>query len=180
MGRSNRLNPHAHRFHCVPFALALAVGLGLGVLGCSGDACPTCIEGVDPGKVIDPLSLGDGSGFPGAAWVRAPDPELLGWSGKRLRSVTELARHIGSDGLMVVDRGVVVLEHGSVSRNLIVQSCRKSFLAGLYGIYHDQGLIELEASIGGAGHRRPPPGPHARGETGHGGTASDGPFRGVP
>ena len=36
---------------------------------------------------------------------------------------------------------------GTPQRNLIVQSCRKSFLSALYGIYHDQGLIDLDATM---------------------------------
>jgi CubicO group peptidase (beta-lactamase class C family) len=48
---------------------------------------------------------------------------------------------------MVVDRGVVVWEYGKTSRNLIVQSCRKSFLSALYGLYHAQGLIDLDATM---------------------------------
>jgi CubicO group peptidase (beta-lactamase class C family) len=117
------------------------------LLACSDGGCPTCIAGVDPDQLIDPSTLGDGSGYPDAVWTVAPDPRALGWSEKRLKSVSDYARDLRSDGLMVVDRGVVVWEHGNISRNLIVQSCRKSFLSALYGIYHAQGLIDLSATM---------------------------------
>ena len=42
---------------------------------------------------------------------------------------------------------MVVWEYGNISSNLIVQSCRKSFLSELYGIYHEQGLIDLDATM---------------------------------
>jgi len=139
-----RLTYTLSRIAPAPFLLAAIL---LGLPACSGDGCPTCVDGVDPERLIDPLTLGDGSGYPGASWAVAPDPKLLGWSQKRLDTATDYAESLGSDGLMVVDRGVVVLEHGRTSRNLIVQSCRKSFLSALYGIYYDQGLIDLDATM---------------------------------
>ena len=119
----------------------------LGLPACSDDGCPTCIEGVDPAQIIDPSTLGDGSGYPGAAWLTVQDPKVLGWSKKRLRSITDQAETLNSDAFMVVDRGVVVWEYGNTTRNLIVQSCRKSFLSALYGVYHDQGLVDLDATL---------------------------------
>lgn len=119
----------------------------LGLPGCSDEGCPTCIEGVDPSRLIDPATLGDGTGFPDAAWVVAPDPGLLGWSEKRLSAVTRNAENLHSDGFMVVDRGIVVWEYGNTSRNLIVQSCRKSFLSALFGIYYNLGLVDLGATM---------------------------------
>ncbi len=114
---------------------------------CSGESCPTCIDGVDPDRLIDPLTLGDGSGYPAAEWTVAVDPQRLGWSKKKLENLTDYAAGLNSDGFMIVDRGVVVWEYGNTARNIIVQSCRKSFLASLYGIYHAQGLIDLDATM---------------------------------
>jgi CubicO group peptidase (beta-lactamase class C family) len=48
---------------------------------------------------------------------------------------------------MVIDRGLAVVRWGSTSRNHIVQSVRKSFLSGLYGIYQDEGMIDLSRSL---------------------------------
>lgn len=125
-------------------ALLLALLSG----GCSDDSgCPSCIDGVDPSGLVDPYTLGDGSGYPGASWATAPSPEALGWSSRRLGSITAYAEAHGSDAFMVVDRGVMVWEHGRTSRNYIVQSCRKSFLSALYGIYHHRGLIDLSLTL---------------------------------
>jgi hypothetical protein len=124
-----------HRFFLTALPILLSGALLLGPSACSDDGCPTCIDGVDPARLIDPATLGDGSGYPGATWIAAPDPKLLGWSQKRLENARDYAESLGSDGFMVVDRGVVVLEYGRTARNLVVQSCRKSFLSALYGIY---------------------------------------------
>ena len=137
----------AHRLLLATLPILLSGVLLLGLPACSDDGCLTCIDGVNPEELIDPLILGDGSGYPGATWTVAPDPKLLGWSEKRLRSITDYAETLNSDGFMVVDRGVVVWEYGNTSRNLVVQSCRKSFLSALYGIYHDQGLFDLDATM---------------------------------
>ena len=143
-------------FLVVPGLVALGV-LTLGPFACSDAGCPTCVDGVDPSRLIDPATLGDGSGYPGGAWTLAPEPARLGWSTKRLESMTDYADQINSDGLLVVDRGVVVWEYGNTSRNLIVQSCRKSFLSTLYGIQHDAGTVDLNATMEGLGIDDLPP-----------------------
>ena len=110
----------AHRLLLATLPILLSGVLLLGLPACSDDGCLTCIDGVNPEELIDPLILGDGSGYPGATWTVAPDPKLLGWSEKRLRSITDYAETLNSDGFMVVDRGVVVWEYGNTSRNLVV------------------------------------------------------------
>lgn len=124
-------------------ALYLAWGLLLSG-GCSDDSsCPSCVEGVDPSKVVDPRSLGDGSGYPGTTWDRVRDPETLGWSESRLEDAEDFAGLMGSDAYMVVDRGLVIWEYGNTSKNYVVQSCRKSFLSALYGIFVHDGTIDM-------------------------------------
>lgn len=114
---------------------------------CSDGGCPTCVDGVNPAHLIDPTALGDGSGYPGPTWPVASDPRVLGWSKIRLQGATDYAEALNSDAFVVVDRGVVVWEYGNTSRNLIVQSCRKSFLSALFGMYHGQGSIDLNATM---------------------------------
>ncbi len=96
---------------------------------------------------VDPSTLGDGSGYPGEVWYHAPSPESLGWSRSRLEAVSHQAQQMGSGAFMVVDRGIVVWEWGSTSENWIVQSVRKSFLSGLYGIFVERGDIDLDLTL---------------------------------
>ena len=42
-------------------------------------------------------------------------------------------------------------EYGPVSKNYVVQSCRKSFLSALYGIYEHEGLIDLSLDMADLG-----------------------------
>lgn len=118
------------------------------VLGCSdGGTSPGPAEDVDPSKLIDPRSLGDGSGYPGATWNRVSDPASLGWSKSRLDDAREMASRAGSDAFMVVDRGVIVVEMGATEKTYVVQSCRKSFLSALYGIFVHQGTIDMGLTL---------------------------------
>lgn len=135
----------------------LAVGLFL--TSCMGQAqpCPTCPGEVDPRRLVDPRSLGDGSGYPGASWPKVGDPSRLGWSPQALRAAQEVARVMGSDGYVVVDRGVVVWEYGHSSKNLIVQSVRKSFLGALFGIALEEGRVDLNLTLGELGIDDLPP-----------------------
>ena len=112
-----------------------------------GSDCISCVADVDPAKVIDPLSLGDGSGYPGTSWDRVQDPETLGWSESRLDDAEDLAGRMGSDAVMVVDRGIMVWEHGTTAKNYVVQSCRKSFLSALYGIFVHEGTIDMGTTL---------------------------------
>jgi CubicO group peptidase (beta-lactamase class C family) len=129
--------------------LPASIGLLCLALACSDDStCVACAaDDVDPGKVIDPRSLGDGSGYPGESWTQAPTPEALGWSKRRLEEASEMAGEMGSDAFMVVDRGVSVWEFGQVSKEYVVQSCRKSFLSGLYGGFVHDGTVDLGLTL---------------------------------
>ncbi len=117
--------------------------------GCSDTStCGSCQDDeIDPSELVDPRSLGDGSGYPGTTWTVAPSPAALGWSRTRLEGAGEMASAMGSDAFMVVDRGVSVWEYGRVSKNYVVQSCRKSFLSALYGIFVHDGTIDLSLTL---------------------------------
>lgn len=125
--------------------------LGLLVLGsaCSDNStCSACSgDDVDPSEILDPRSLDDGSGYPGVEWTRAPTPASLGWSETLLQDANGYATGMGSDAFMVVDRGISVWQYGAVSKNYVVQSCRKSFLSALYGIYVHDGTIDLSLTM---------------------------------
>ncbi len=88
-----------------------------------------------------------GSRYPGATWTVVPSPSVSGWSEATLAEARRFSDQIGSDAVIIVDRGVVVQQWGEVARKHIVQSVRKSVLSALYGIYGEQGVIDLEATL---------------------------------
>jgi len=144
-----------HRAHWV---ILLLSGALLSASCSDNSTCASCgDDSVDPSKLIDPRSLGDGSGYPGATWTRAPTPEALGWSETRLEAADDLAGRAGSDAYMVVDRGIAVWEYGETGKNYFVQSCRKSFLSALYGIFVHDWTIDLGLTMGELGIDDLPP-----------------------
>ncbi|UCC75223.1 MAG: serine hydrolase, partial [Gemmatimonadota bacterium] len=65
---------------------------------------------------------------------------------------------MGSGTFMVVDRGILVWEYGDTRRNwAVVQSVRKSYLSALYGIYRDEGYIDLSLTLAELGIDDKPP-----------------------
>lgn len=143
-----------NRLICVALLAALATGWS-----CSdSSSCSVCAEDeIDPSQLVDPYTLGDGSGFPGEDWTRVPEPAALGWSEARLVAASDLANQMGSDAFTVVDRGVLVWDFGRTSNNYIVQSCRKSFLSALYGIFVEDGTIDMGLTMGELGIDDLPP-----------------------
>ncbi len=88
--------------------------------------------------------------YPGAEWERVGPREwaAYGWSPDRLRQAAEYVRDSSViTGLVVVDRGRVVLQFGDVSDLSYVASVRKSVLAILYGPYVEQGIVDLGATL---------------------------------
>lgn len=90
--------------------------------------------------------------FPGAEWESVwPDTQALqayGWSPVGLRRAWRFVRDSSkTTGLVVIDRGRVVLEFGDVADLSYVASVRKSVLAMLYGRYVEDGTISLELSL---------------------------------
>ena len=85
--------------------------------------------------------------YPDETWEKAPTPEALGWSPKKLVLAREYAERIGSAAVMIVDNGVVVDAWGDVSHNYNCHSVRKSLLSALYGIYVADGKINISKII---------------------------------
>jgi len=54
-------------------------------------------------------------------------------------------------GLMVIRGGKVILKYGDTIETSYIASCRKSVLAMLYGKYVEEGIIDLNATIGELG-----------------------------
>ena len=85
--------------------------------------------------------------YPGESWERAGEPEELGWSSPGMIAAKEYARSINSAAFMLVVDGIIVDEWGETTSRFNVQSIRKSFLSGLYGIHVKEGAIRLSGTM---------------------------------
>ena len=117
-------------------------------------SCGSPVAVVD---LIDPAEVCGGECWPEASWTSAPSSAALGWSEAGLDGARRYSQQIGSDAVMVVDRGLVVAEWGATDRVHWVQSARKSFLSALYGIYVAEGAIDLSLTLADLGLDDIPP-----------------------
>ena len=138
--------------------LALMILAGLVLASCTttatapeASAAPahtaTAPQSPQPGSTDAPLP----SVYPGIDWAWASSPESLGWSSAKLAKAQSYSQRIGSAAVMIVDDGIIVAAWGNVSHKHPCHSMRKSLLSALYGIYVDQGKIELSATLGELG-----------------------------
>ena len=85
--------------------------------------------------------------FPGAHWKKVEQPEEMGWSSAKLEEAQAHASAIGSAAVFIVHGGCVVSEWGETAQRFNIHSIRKSFLSALYGIYVEDGKIDLSATM---------------------------------
>lgn len=88
--------------------------------------------------------------FPGEEWesVRGGALAAYGWDSEALDAVEDfLTDSANTTGLVVLDRGRVVLDFGDVEELSYLASVRKSILAMLYGFWVQRGIIDLDATL---------------------------------
>lgn len=92
--------------------------------------------------------------FPGTEWEYVAPRQLAayGWTADGVRAAWEYLRDSSNaTGVVVVDRGRVVLRFGDIEELSYVASVRKSILAMLYGPWVANGTIDLERTLGELG-----------------------------
>ncbi len=92
-----------------------------------------------------------GERVPGEVWLRYADPAQAGFDPARLEQARQTWESLPSSAFMVVADGAVVAAWGEVDRRFMCHSVRKSFLSALYGVYWDQGRIELNKTMADLG-----------------------------
>ncbi len=86
--------------------------------------------------------------FPGDEWERWESAEAAGYCPDALEDVTAyIDDNMHTSGMMVVTNGRVVMEYGDMEVLSYLASVRKSILAMLYGIYVDEGAIDLDLTL---------------------------------
>jgi CubicO group peptidase (beta-lactamase class C family) len=89
--------------------------------------------------------------FPGKIWRNVNDPQEAGWSSKKLKLVKQYADKMDSVGGMILYDGKILCKWGNIEKRGQVHSVRKSLLSSLYGIYHSEGKIDLNYTLGQLG-----------------------------
>ncbi len=84
---------------------------------------------------------------PAPRWQRLASPEQAGWSPERLEEAKAFAKDVHSDALLVVHKGVVVLDHGNPGARYSLHSVRKSLMSVMVGIYNDKGRLDTGATL---------------------------------
>ena len=88
---------------------------------------------------------------PGEHWMRYVDPAEAGFDAKQLEAAHATWESLPSSAFLVIADGAVVAGWGDLERRFMCHSVRKSFLSALYGIYVDQGKLELNKTLADLG-----------------------------
>ena len=122
-------------------ARRLLTGISLAVPALLSTAAPVVAQDVVyPGETWEYVWR-DASAVRAYGW----DPPGLGRAWRFIRDSSN------TTGLIVIDRGRVVLEFGDVEELSYVASVRKSILAMLYGEYVEDGTIDLDKTLADLG-----------------------------
>ncbi len=95
--------------------------------------------------------------FPDSSWTVYDKPERLGWNTTKLNEVGSYADKLESAALMVIHKGVLIYDWGATDEKYITQSMRKGLLNSLYGVFWDQGKIDLNTTLDELGIDDNPP-----------------------
>ncbi len=101
-------------------------------------ACAFCF----PAMAADPTLI-----YPGKTWRMSKNPELLGWSMKKLTAAKAYSKQIGSAAVMIVENGMVVDSWGEIERKYQLHSMRKPLISALIGIHTAKGRIDLSKTM---------------------------------
>ncbi len=80
--------------------------------------------------------------YPGEQWEKATDPEELDFCSVGLQRAKGYANTINTAAVVIVSKGMIVDEWGSVDTKYMTHSIRKSFLSAMFGNYVADGTIE--------------------------------------
>jgi CubicO group peptidase (beta-lactamase class C family) len=91
---------------------------------------------------------GEAQIYPDINWATHQNPPEVGWSDSDRRDFTRyIIDSTYITGLVIIQKGQIVLEFGDLEENSYIASCRKSVLAMLYGKYVENGQINLDKTL---------------------------------
>ncbi|NBJ10063.1 serine hydrolase domain-containing protein [Microvirga arsenatis] len=89
----------------------------------------------------------DGNYLPVPRWRRLLSPDQIGWSPTKLDAVRAYAGSARTDALLVVHKGLVILDYGRYQSKFPLHSVRKSLMSVAYGTYYDDGTVDITKSL---------------------------------
>ena len=84
-------------------------------------------------------------------WKKYKHIEQSGFSSEKLAIAKIYYDSLNSSAFLIIQNGKVVANWGDVNRRFILHSARKGILNSLYGVYSENGTIDLNKSIGALG-----------------------------
>ncbi|MCK0110082.1 beta-lactamase family protein [Flavobacteriaceae bacterium S0825] len=88
---------------------------------------------------------------PNKHWKKYKHIEQSGFSKEKLASAKTYYDSLKSSAFLVIQNGKIVANWGDINRRFIIHSTRKGILNSLYGIYSENGTIDLNTTIGELG-----------------------------
>ncbi len=88
---------------------------------------------------------------PKAKWEKYKHIEQSGFSKEKLSIAKAYYDSLSSSAFLIIQNGKVVADWGDINRRFIIHSTRKGILNSLFGIYSENGTIDLNKTIGEIG-----------------------------
>lgn len=88
---------------------------------------------------------------PKEKWEKYKHFEQSGFSKEKLTIAKSYYDSLNSSAFLIIQNGKVVANWGDINRRFIIHSTRKGILNSLYGIYSENGIIDLNKTIGELG-----------------------------
>ena len=85
--------------------------------------------------------------FPSKRWMKYENPEDAGWSVAGLKKAHDFYRKIGSDALLIIYKGAVLVSWGEVERRFLCHSMRKALMNAMIGVYAAKGKIDINKTL---------------------------------
>tara|TARA_R110001583_G_scaffold190362_1_gene354540 strand:+ start:832 stop:2148 length:1317 start_codon:yes stop_codon:yes gene_type:complete len=97
------------------------------------------------------LSNNVNSQNPKENWEKYKHIEQSGFSKEKLATAKTYYDSLNSSAFLIIQNGKIVGNWGDVNRRFILHSARKGILNSLYGVYSENGTIDLNKTIGDIG-----------------------------
>lgn len=88
---------------------------------------------------------------PKEKWKKYKYIEQSGFSSEKLAIAKSYYDSLNSSAFLIIQNGKIVANWGDIDRRFILHSARKGILNSLYGIYSENGTIDLNKTIGELG-----------------------------